>query len=256
MDEEKENRKRTTREWDNGKKEKDIVVALEKDVVQQQQPTPQFGGFKGEIQVILGPMFSGKTTELLRRIQRYTIAKRSCVVIKYAKDTRYSVSCASTHDSREAEAVAATNLFDVREQIERCDVIGIDEGQFFPDLVAFADQMANEGRVVIVAALDGTFQRQAFGDVLHLIPLAESVLKLSAVCMTCYGSAAFTKRLGAETKVEVIGGADKYLAVCRRCYAGEPITPGVPHAKKQRRVYADRERLLAEPLSVRSLFSK
>jgi hypothetical protein len=102
------------------------------------------------------------------------------------------------------------------------DCIGIDEGQFFPDIVPFCEKMANIGKTVIVAALDGTFQRKPFGSVLDLIPLAESVTKLSAVCMLCYNDASFTERLGDELAVEVIGGSDKYLAVCRQCYFSKP----------------------------------
>lgn len=80
--------------------------------------------------------------------------------------------------------------------------------------------MANMGKIVIVAALDGTFQRKPFGNILSLVPLAESVVKLSAICMQCYMEAAFSKRTGTEQELVVIGGADKYQAVCRRCYGG------------------------------------
>lgn len=80
--------------------------------------------------------------------------------------------------------------------------------------------MANLGKTVIVAALDGTFQRKPFGNILGLVPLAESVVKLNAVCMQCYKEAAYTKRLGTEKEVEVIGGADMYQSACRRCYGG------------------------------------
>uniref|UniRef100_A0A8C3RPY5 Thymidine kinase n=1 Tax=Chelydra serpentina TaxID=8475 RepID=A0A8C3RPY5_CHESE len=90
--------------------------------------------------------------------------------------------------------------------------------QFFPDIVEFCEAMANVGKTVIVAALDGTFQRKAFGSILNLVPLAESVVKLNAVCMECYREASYTKRLGAEREVEVIGGSDKYHMVCCVCY--------------------------------------
>jgi len=73
--------------------------------------------------------------------------------------------------------------------------------------------------------LDGTFERKPFGDILSLIPLSESVVKLNAVCMKCYADAAFSKRIGAEKAVEVIGGADKYLSVCRQCYHADESTP-------------------------------
>lgn len=89
----------------------------------------------------------------------------------------------------------------------------------FPDLVSFSDEMANRGKTVIIAALDGTYQRKPFGHVLELIPLAESVIKLSAVCMGCRKrDAAFSHRISAEKQVEVIGGADKYVALCRACH--------------------------------------
>uniref|UniRef100_A0A8C7X6T1 Thymidine kinase n=1 Tax=Oryzias sinensis TaxID=183150 RepID=A0A8C7X6T1_9TELE len=91
----------------------------------------------------------------------------------------------------------------------------------FPDTVEFSEEMANLGKTVIVAALDATFQRKPFGNILSLVPLAESVVKLHAVCMQCYREAAYTKRIGVEKEVEVIGGADKYQAVCRTCYGGQ-----------------------------------
>ncbi|KAK9903332.1 hypothetical protein WJX75_003109 [Coccomyxa subellipsoidea] len=98
------------------------------------------------------------------------------------------------------------------------NVIGIDEGQFFPDVVEYAERWANEGKIVIIAALDGTFQRQPFRSILELIPLAEEVFKLQAVCSGCHREAAFTHRLGDEQEVEVVGGAENYVASCRACY--------------------------------------
>lgn len=82
----------------------------------------------------------------------------------------------------------------------------------------FSEKMANMGKIVIIAALDGTYQRKGFGDVLDLIPLAESVVKLTAVCMKCYKDASFTKRRVAQTQIELIGGSESYQAVCRSCY--------------------------------------
>ncbi|XP_034045047.1 thymidine kinase, cytosolic [Thalassophryne amazonica] len=175
---------------------------------------------RGQIQVIFGPMFSGKSTELMRRVRRFQLAQYNCLLVKYAKDTRYSESGVATHDRTMMDAVAASCLTDVRPLALHACVIGIDEGQFFPDTVEFCEEMANLGKTVIVAALDGTFQRKAFGNILNLVPLAESVVKLHAVCMQCYKEAAYTKRLGAEKEVEVIGGVDKYQAVCRKCYGG------------------------------------
>ncbi|CAG06017.1 unnamed protein product, partial [Tetraodon nigroviridis] len=143
---------------------------------------------RGQIQVIFGPMFSGKSTELMRRVRRFQLAQYKCLVIKYAKDTRYSDTGMATHDKNTMEAVPANCLADVRSMALQVCVIGIDEGQF------------------------------AFGNILNLVPLAESVVKLNAVCMQCFKEAAYTKRIGAEKEVEVIGGADKYQAVCRKCH--------------------------------------
>merc|ERR1712098_841193 len=100
--------------------------------------------------------------------------------------------------------------------------------------VTWAEEMANNGKIIVVAALDGTFQRKPFGDILSLIPLSEEVTKLNAVCMNCFGDAAFSKRITQSDgeKVEVIGGADKYMAVCRGVSTAAvsrwlPV-PGVP----------------------------
>lgn len=172
----------------------------------------------GHIQLIVGPMFSGKTTELIRRMRRYDVSNHRCLLIKYANDDRYDKENVSTHDQAKMTASVCLRLADVESQAQNFDVIGVDEGQFFPDVVTFAENMASQGKVVIVAALDGTYQREGFPNILKLLPLSESIIKLMAVCMVCYREAAFTKRIGSETEVEIIGGADKYKAVCRKCY--------------------------------------
>ncbi|XP_063720259.1 thymidine kinase, cytosolic-like [Symsagittifera roscoffensis] len=109
-------------------------------------------------------------------------------------------------------------------------LLRIDEGQFFDDIVSFCEKSANAGKTVIVAALDGDFLRHGFNDILNLVPLAESVIKLNSVCMLCYGDASFTKRIGTEMTLEVIGGSDKYIAACRSCHSKQllsPLTPSV-----------------------------
>lgn len=147
------------------------------------------------------------------------IAKHEVLIIKYRNDTRYDKAAnIATHDQQSMAAVSCLELSGLVTQTDQFSVIGIDEGQFFPDCVPFAENQANAGKIVIVAALDGSFERQGFGNILELVPLAESVRKLNAVCMKCFEIASFTKRIGAEKELEVIGGADKYMAVCRRCY--------------------------------------
>ena len=188
--------------------------------------------------ITTGPMFSGKSTELARRIRRHKVANRSCLVVKYAKDTRYESEpgtaeagtdgvddlrgCMITHDRQALVAYPTHLLADVDNVAHSFDVIGVDEGQFFPDVVAFCEKWANEGKTVIVAALDGDFKRTPFGAVLGLVPIAEDVTKLSAVCHGCGGDAAFTARAGAVAtdEVELIGGSDLgYSASCRACFA-------------------------------------
>ena len=153
------------------------------------------------LKVILGPMFSGKSTELIRRLKRYQIARYNCLIVKYAKDVRYDKESIATHDQQTLNAVSADKLKDLKVEFDDYDVIGIDEGQFFPDLVEFCENMANAGKAVIVAALDGTFQRKGFGPILELIPLAEHVVKLNAVCMVCFGEGSYTKRISADKEV-------------------------------------------------------
>ena len=136
--------------------------------------------------------------------------------------------------------VAATpcdNLSEVSDLIDDFDVIGVDEGQFvsflffkkkrkfiyfllkkYSDLIPVCENAANRGKIVIVAALDGSFQRKPFGSVMDLVPKAEVVSKLTAVCMQCFRDAAFTKRIAGGSAIEEIGGSDKYIAVCRQCF--------------------------------------
>ncbi|KAK7794110.1 hypothetical protein R5R35_012603 [Gryllus longicercus] len=187
---------------------------------------------KGQIQVIFGPMFSGKTTELIRRLRRYEIANYKCLIVKYANDVRYGLEAISSHDHQTLPALNAETLSGVN--ADDYDVIGVDEGQFFADIVSCSEKLANKGKIVIVAALDGTYQRLPFGDILNLVPLAESVVKLSAVCMKCFKDASYTKRTTNECELEVIGGADKYMSVCRECHFSNSTKRNSPCKYKEK----------------------
>jgi thymidine kinase len=189
----------------------------------------------GHIELILGPMFAGKTTELQRRVKRYQHANQRCLIVKFAGDNRYTeeeVTC--THDgaklhSKEGsiKTIAASTLGQLQDMMSPFSVVAIDEGQFFPDVVEVCDALANSGKIVVVSALDGTFERRPFNNILNLIPMAESVQKITAVCKICFRDACFSKRITADTRVEVIGGADMYIPVCRDCfhapYASSPF---------------------------------
>lgn len=175
--------------------------------------------------LIIGPMFSGKTTEVCRLLRRASCAKAKTVLVTYIGDTRYAPpGAAATHDGLvDASAfrvVAAARLADVALATDERDV-GVDEGQFYPDLAEVAARWAAEGRRVHVAALDGDFRRRMFPPVAALIPLSTSVVKLAAVCMVCRDAeATSTWRIGASEDLEVIGAEEAYRAVCLCCYEG------------------------------------
>ena len=174
--------------------------------------------FSSKLSLIIGPMFAGKTTELLRRIRRHKISGYNCLLIKYAKDDRYSKDAVFTHDNDQIDAIACNELAEVEVHAKHFDVIGIDEGQFFKDIVKFSDSMANKGKIVIVAALNGTFERKSFGDIPSLLPLAEEISKLTAICMECKSDASFTIRTTSSKETTLIGGAEHYRPVCRSCF--------------------------------------
>ncbi|XP_043694784.1 thymidine kinase-like [Telopea speciosissima] len=184
----------------------------------------------GEIHVIIGPMFAGKTTALLRGIQTAINNGRNVAVIKSNKDTRYGLGSAVTHDGVKLPCFALADLSSLTEKIgiqayEKLDVIGIDEAQFFEDLYDFCCKAADDdGKTVILAGLDGDYLRRSFGSVLDVVPLADSVTKLTARCELCGKRAFFTLRKTKETQAELIGGSDIYMPVCRHHYTNGQVT--------------------------------
>ncbi|KAE9550690.1 hypothetical protein FO519_006091 [Halicephalobus sp. NKZ332] len=172
----------------------------------------------GCIRLILGPMFSGKTTEMFRLCTRQKLAGKNVTIVKYAGDVRYDENMASTHDCKKMEAIAAKEIKEVFHDLEEADVIGIDEGQFFPDIVECAEQLANLGKIVFIAGLDGDFRREPFPCIARLLAFAENAYKLTAVCKRCGQAAPFTHRKIETNQIEVIGGEETYMAVCRDCY--------------------------------------
>ncbi|GAB4859355.1 hypothetical protein Ancab_010818 [Ancistrocladus abbreviatus] len=178
----------------------------------------------GEIHVIVGPMFAGKTTALLRWIKSEANVRRNLAMIKSSKDTRYASDSVVTHDGVKFPCWALPNLLSFKEKCgadayAKLEVIGIDEAQFFDDLYEFCFQAAEQdGKTVIVAGLDGDYMRRSFGSVLDIIPLADSVTKLTARCELCGKRAFFTLRKTEATETELIGGAEVYMPVCRLHY--------------------------------------
>ena len=173
----------------------------------------------GKIILYIGPMYAGKTRILITTIQRYLIAGIPCLVCSPNIDTRYPGDCITSHDGYTLDAIKLENLMDLDLKNTRYKVIGIDEAQFFPDLLQFCLKAASEyGIKVIVAALDGDFKKEPFENISKLIPHADKIKKVKAVCIKCGSDAPFTSKIkGTGTTVE-IGGSDLYEPRCRRCY--------------------------------------
>lgn len=183
----------------------------------------------GSIHVIVGPMFAGKTTALLNRVQVELSAGRRVAMVKSEKDTRYGLNAVVSHDGIQMPCLAVPNLAAFRNKIgeeayKKLDVVGIDEAHFFKDLYSFCQIAADhEGKTVIVAGLDGDFLRKSFGSILDLIPLADTIVKLSSHCELCGKAAHFTFRKTDDMNKEVIGGKDVYMPVCRQHYLSGQI---------------------------------
>jgi thymidine kinase len=177
------------------------------------------------IEIILGCMFSGKSTELLRRCNRYHAIGKTVTLINHALDTRTDDSI-KTHDGAKSVAIKLTNLMDFihdksyRSILYNSSVIGIDEAQFFDDLVDFVLAIENLNKIVIIAGLDGDSERKPFGKILQCIPLCDSVVKLTALDMVKKDGtpAVFSKRISKNNDRVLIGNDDSYVAVSRSSY--------------------------------------
>lgn len=182
------------------------------------------GSRGGAIHVIIGPMFAGKTTALLRRMKEESRQGRDVAMVKSNQDDRYGLDCVVSHGGVKMACWALSNLSSFATKIGaeaygKLDVIGIDEAQFFGDLYEFCrDAADHDGKTVVVAGLDGDYLRRRFGSVIDIIPLADSVTKLSARCRLCNKRALFTLRKTKQTKTQVVGGSDIYMPVCRKHY--------------------------------------
>ena len=177
----------------------------------------------GHLTLLIGCMFAQKTTELLRRIRRYKAIGHSVLVVNYVGDTRYGTNKIASHDVDTYDAVSVKWLQDVAHQVESgtYQVVVIDEGQFYGDLYAFVTKWADKLPIhIVVAGLDGDSNRNPFGDILRLIPQAEEVERLTAFCAHCKDGtlAHFSKRISATVEQVEIGGADRYIPVCRKHY--------------------------------------
>ena len=186
-------------------------------------------GNAGWIEVICGPMFSGKSEELIRRLRRAVIARKRVQVFKPAIDTRYAPDEIVSHgDLRMASEVVNTGQ-DILGRVDwRSEVIGVDEANFIgAGLIDVVQRLADSGKQVIVAGLDTDYLGRPFAPIPELLAHAESITKTLAICMRCGNPAKHTQRLRGAEDLIVVGAADVYEARCRRCFE-----PGIPKQKE------------------------
>lgn len=173
----------------------------------------------GWIEVICGPMFSGKTEELIRRLVRAKIAKQTVTIIKPSLDNRYSEDYIVSHNQRKIKSIAINDIKDIEKLCKDSNVVGIDEAQFFDnELISICKNLAKEGKRVVIAGLEKDYKAVPFGPMPELLVDAEFVTKVNAICMQCGDPANFSQRITSEENQVVIGEIDKYEARCRKCF--------------------------------------
>ena len=189
----------------------------------------------GYLELIIGPMFSGKTSKLLEIYKQCKFCNISVAVINHCDDKRYSNNMLSTHDKIMIPCIQTKNLCDLWNYhdienvlniegenhllIRESDVILINEGQFFEDLYEIVISMLDSNKKIYISGLDGDFQRKKFGQILDLIPLSDKVTKMNSLCGLCKDGTAgiFSLRLTNESEQMLIGSSN-YTPVCRKCY--------------------------------------
>lgn len=177
-------------------------------------------GQTGYCELALGPMFAGKSSWIVRLYKQYTFYTDKIVVINYVGDTRYTTQDLCTHDKTVIPCTQAINLSDVSIP-EDVNIILINEGQFFEDIVHWVKEMVDQHKKkVYICGLDGDYKRERFGNLLELVPFCDKVTKLSSLCGNCKDGteAIFTHRVTSSKEQVLIGEKDHYLPVCRKCY--------------------------------------
>jgi thymidine kinase len=179
----------------------------------------------GWIEVICGPMFSGKSEELIRRLRRARIARKRVQVFKPVLDDRYSLMEIVSHGDLRMPSEVVGNATEILEKLDwRTQVVGVDEANFMGmELIEVANQLADSGKQVLIAGLDTDYLGRPFAPVPELLALAESITKTLAICVRCGNPAKHTQRLVESEDLIVVGAAGMYEARCRRCFE-----PGVP----------------------------
>ena len=175
---------------------------------------------KGSIEVICGSMFSGKTEELIRRIERAKIAKQNVMICKPSIENRYDKDKVVSHDMKAIDCIAVGDATDIIELCKNKDVVGIDEAQFFNNnLVDVCNHLANKGVRIIIAGLDMDYEGNPFEPIPQLMSIAEDVTKVRAICIQCGDLANYSYRLVDEDNQILLGEKKEYEARCRICFS-------------------------------------
>lgn len=174
---------------------------------------------RGWIEVICGSMFSGKTEELIRRLNRARIAKQRVEIFKPAIDTRYDEVNVVSHNENSISSTPVQSATQILLYANNVDVVGIDEAQFFDDeLASVCNKLASSGIRVILAGLDMDFTGKPFGPIPALMATAEYVTKVHAICMQCGNLAHYSHRKTTDEKLVMLGETDTYEPLCRECF--------------------------------------
>lgn len=199
--------------------------------------------FSGSLNLILGPMYSGKTSMLISRYDRHIIAGRKCIMIKYINDTRYDDKKVVTHNGIKVEAILCDELANIDKKVKNYDVVCIDEIQFYKDAYIFCDKWANMGIIIEVAGLNGTFERKPFDIISRLIPLANSIENITAICRETGKNANYSKRKTDDKQVELIGGIDTYCAADRLTFFGATDDWYIDNFMEYMRLYCNKRKI-------------
>lgn len=184
------------------------------------------------LEVICGPMFCGKTEELIRRVRRATIAGKKVAVFKHKLDTRYAAKNVISHDGGSFKAISVSSASQILKRVGKdTEIVAIDEAQWLgKNLIPVCQKLLDKGKRVIVAGLATTYEGKPFPPIPHLMAIADEVLKLSAICNVCGKEAVFhikkkkTKINPAKISAALVGGTTDYEARCRSCFFGKIIS--------------------------------
>jgi thymidine kinase len=188
-------------------------------------------GSLGWIEVIAGPMFSGKSEELIRRLRRAEIARQRVQIFKPGIDQRYSDDHIVSHSDLKIQSEGVRDAAELEKRLDwRTEVIGVDEAQFLGEgMVDLVVRMGDMGKRVIIAGLDTDYLGRPFHPMPELLAVADEIVKVLAICMQCGNPAKHTQRLIASEELVVVGAAGMYEARCRRCFE-----PNLSKLEKQR----------------------